>query len=103
MLQTLTTAADLILAAPPTPDPAAPTNDGSFLNTAGVVTFLLSWVAPIMCAVLGAIFLGRAKNGEVSKVLTSSGIALVGFAFIGGAIALPLIGDDIVNLFISAK
>lgn len=81
-----------ILAAEPAPP--APTG----FNTEGVVTFLASKVAPILLAVLGVIFIGRASKGEISKVLTSSAIAIVGLAFIAGAATLFFVGDYLINL-----
>lgn len=105
MLTTLTSAlvdvqTAMILAAPD-PKPTAGAGDGhTIIDTGGILTFLLSWVAPILLAVLGLIFIGRAKGGQVSSVMTSSGIAMVGLAFLGGAGALVLLGDDIVNLII---
>lgn len=78
-----------------TPKPKQPTG----INTEGVVKFLLSRIAPIFLAVLGLIFIGRAGKGEVSKVVTSSAIAIVGLAFIGGALALIFLGGYLVDLF----
>lgn len=68
------------------------------INTEGVVTFFASKVAPILLAVLGVIFIGRASRGEISKVLTSSAIAIVGLAFIAGAATLFFVGDYLINL-----
>jgi len=63
---------------------------------------ILGWfartIAPILLAVLGVIFIGRASRGEVSKVLTSSAIALIGIAFIVGAGALFLFGQSLINI-----
>ncbi|SDY12132.1 hypothetical protein SAMN05444365_101740 [Micromonospora pattaloongensis] len=81
-------ALDIVLAAP------APTG----FNTEGVVSFLASKIAPILLAVLGVIFIGRASRGEISKVLTSSAIAIVGLAFIAGAATLFFVGDYLINL-----
>lgn len=75
---------------------AAPEPKG--INTEGVVTFFASKIAPILLAVLGVIFIGRASRGEISKVLTSSAIAIVGLAFIAGAATLFFIGDFLINL-----
>jgi len=80
--------------AAPTAEPEAPTG----FNTEGVVSFLASKVAPILLAVLGVIFIGRASKGEISKVLTSSAIAIVGLAFIAGAATLFFVGDYLINL-----
>lgn len=68
------------------------------INTEGVVTFFASKIAPILLAVLGVIFIGRASRGEISKVLTSSAIAIVGLAFIAGAATLFFIGDYLIDL-----
>ena len=78
---------------------AAPEPKG--INTAGVVTFFASNIAPILLAVLGIIFIGRASRGEISKVLTSSAIAIVGLAFIAGAATLFFVGDYIIDLIFS--
>ncbi|BFU41942.1 hypothetical protein [Krasilnikovia sp. MM14-A1004] len=68
------------------------------INTEGVVTFFASNIAPILLAVLGVIFIGRASRGEISRVLTSSAIAIVGLAFIAGAATLFFVGDYLINL-----
>ena len=75
---------------------AAPAPTG--IDTQGVVTFFASNIAPILLAVLGVIFIGRASRGEISKVLTSSAIAIVGLAFIAGAATLFFVGDYIIKL-----
>jgi len=84
----------LSLLAAPAGEPDAPTG----FNTEGVVSFLASKVAPILLALLGVIFIGRASKGEISKVLTSSAIAIVGLAFIAGAATLFFVGDYLINL-----
>lgn len=68
------------------------------IDTNGIVTFFATNIAPILLAVLGVIFIGRASRGEVSKVLTSSAIAIVGLAFIAGATALFFVGDFLIDL-----
>jgi hypothetical protein len=75
---------------------AAPAPTG--IDTSGVVSFFASKIAPILLAVLGVIFIGRASRGEISKVLTSSAIAIVGLAFIAGAATLFFVGDYIIKL-----
>ena len=75
---------------------AAPEPKG--LNTEGIVKFFASNVAPILLAVLGVIFIGRASRGEISKVLTSSAIAIVGLVFIAGAATMFFVGDYIISL-----
>jgi len=74
---------------------AAPAKE---IDTTGILAFFASKIAPILLAVLGIIFIGRASKGEVSRVLTSSAIAIVGLAFIGGAVILIGFGTDLVNL-----
>ncbi|MEV6488152.1 hypothetical protein AB0M20_05850 [Actinoplanes sp. NPDC051633] len=71
------------------------------INTEGVVSFFAGNIAPILLAVLGVIFIGRASRGEISKVLTSSAIAIVGLAFIAGAATLFFLGDYLIDLIFS--
>lgn len=85
----LHTLASLPLAAEPEP---------TGINTNGVVTFFATKIAPILLAVLGVIFIGRASRGEISKVLTSSAIAIVGLAFIAGAATLFVVGEYLIDL-----
>jgi hypothetical protein len=75
--------------------------DPKGINTEGVVTFFASKIAPILLAILGVIFIGRAGRGEISKVLTSSAIAIVGLAFIAGAATLFFVGDFLIDLIFS--
>lgn len=79
--------------AAPSPSPAP-----KDINTQGIVSFFASKIAPILLAVLGVIFLGRAGKGELSKVLTSSAIAIIGLAFIAGAVSLFFVGDYLIGL-----
>ncbi|HZE37722.1 MAG TPA: hypothetical protein VE172_02830 [Stackebrandtia sp.] len=71
------------------------------INTQGIISFFLSKIAPILLAVLGIIFIARANKGEVSRVLTSSTIAIVGLAFIAGAVTLVLVGKGLVDVLFS--
>jgi hypothetical protein len=77
---------------------ASAAGEPSGINTQGIVTFFASKIAPILLAVLGVIFIGRASKGEISKVLTSSAIAIVGLAFIAGAATLFFVGDYLIDL-----
>jgi hypothetical protein len=86
--------AQTLLAAEPSPPPGPATP----INTTGVVNFIATKIAPILLAVLGVIFISRAGKGEMSKVLTSSAIAIVGLAFIAGAGALFLFGESLITL-----
>jgi hypothetical protein len=76
----------------------APTPGPKEINTDGLIQFFASKIAPILLAVLGIVFIGRASRGEVSKVLTSSAIAIIGLCFIAGAVSLFFIGDYLINL-----
>jgi hypothetical protein len=68
------------------------------INTEGILTFFASKIAPILLAILGVIFIGRASKGEVSRVMTSSAIAIIGLAFIAGAATLLVVGDTLIKL-----
>lgn len=81
--------ADAVLAAPD-PKGGIATND--------ILTFFATKISPILLAILGVIFIGRASKGEVSKVLTSSAIAIIGVAFIVGAGALLLVGENLIDI-----
>jgi hypothetical protein len=80
--------------ADPTPAPTIP----AVVNTTGILTFFASRIAPILLGFLGVIFLSRARNGEVNRVVTSSGISIVGLAFLAGAGSLLFLGGDLVKL-----
>ena len=75
-----------------------PTPAPKEINTDGVLTFFATKITPILLAVLGIIFIGRASKGEVSRVLTSSAIAIIGLGFIAGAATLFFVGGSLVNL-----
>ena len=77
----------------------APGDPKGQIATANILKFVASKIAPILLAVLGVIFIGRASKGEVSKVLTSSAIAIIGLAFIAGAATLLLVGNSLINIF----
>ena len=68
------------------------------INTTGVIDFIATKIAPILLAFLGVVFISRAGKGEMSKVLTSSAIAIVGLAFIAGAGLMFVFGQGLVNL-----
>lgn len=96
LMETATSTAAHMLSALASTPLAEPAPKG--IDTEGVVTFFASKIAPILLAVLGVIFIGRASRGEISKVLTSSAIAIVGLAFIAGAATLFFIGDYLIDL-----
>jgi hypothetical protein len=81
------------LAQAPTPD-----NQPKQINTDGILNFFATKITPILLAVLGIIFIGRASRGEISRVLTSSAIAIIGLAFIAGAATLLFFGGSIIDL-----
>jgi uncharacterized membrane protein len=68
------------------------------INTDGIVAAITRFVVPLLLAVLGVIFISRAGKGEMSRVLTSSAIAIIGLAFIAGAATLFLFGEKLVHL-----
>jgi hypothetical protein len=82
------------LSPPSAPALAAPGE----LNTEGILTFFASKIAPILLAILGVIFIGRASKGEVSRVLTSSAIAIIGLGFIAGAATLLIVGESLIKM-----
>jgi hypothetical protein len=77
---------------------AAPNPPGKEVDTDSILSFFASKIAPILLAVLGVIFIGRASKGEVSRVLTSSAIAIIGLAFIAGAATLFFVGETLIDL-----
>lgn len=79
--------------AEPTPDPGP-----GPVDTNEILKFFSSKIAPILLAVLGVIFIGRASKGEISRVLTSSAIAIIGVGFIAGAALLFAFGKSLVDL-----
>ena len=64
----------------------------------GCGAFFATKITPILLAVLGIIFIGRASKGEVSRVLTSSVIAIIGLAFVAGAATLFFVGDSLISI-----
>jgi hypothetical protein len=76
----------------------APTPAPKEINTDGILSFFATKITPILLAVLGIIFIGRASRGEISRVLTSSAIAIIGLAFIAGAATLLFFGGSIIDL-----
>jgi len=76
----------------------SPTPGGNGVNTDKVLGFFVKNIVPILLAALGVIFIGRAGKGEMSKVMTSSAIAIVGLLFIAGAGAFFFFGEYLVGL-----
>jgi hypothetical protein len=88
-----------VRAVEPTPSPVP----SPVLNTNGIVSFIATKVTPILLAALGVIFISRAGKGEMSRVLTSSAIAIIGLGFIAGATLLFLFGKHLVNLILGTS
>src|SRR3954462_11699499 len=79
------------------PQPPTPPDHPSDIDTNKVITFFGTKIAPILLGILGVIFIGRASKGEVSKVITSSAIAIIGMVFIAGALSLFFLGDYLLS------
>src|SRR5262249_1781640 len=84
-------------------DPTPTHGPSPVLNTNGMIDALTKCVVPILLAALGVIFISRAGKGEMSKVLTSSAIAIIGLAFIAGAGLLFLFGKKLVDLILGTS
>jgi hypothetical protein len=84
----------LMVIAAPTPSPAP----SPVINTNGIVDFIATKIAPILLAALGVMIISRAGKGEVSRVLTTSAIAIIGIGFIAGGTAMFFFGKNLVNL-----
>jgi hypothetical protein len=95
LAQFTSAASDAAVATVPTLLAVEPTPQ---IDTNGVVEFLATKIAPILLAVLGVIFISRAGKGEMSRVLTSSAIAIIGLAFIAGAGLVFFFGKSLVKL-----
>ena len=80
------------------PTPTESPVPGPEINTPGIRNFIITKIVPILLAVLGVIFISRAGKGEMSRVLTSTGIAIIGLVFIAGAAALMVFGRGLVDL-----
>nr|WP_239152700.1 hypothetical protein [Virgisporangium aurantiacum] len=78
--------------------PATPDFHRGEVDTNGILSFFASKIAPILLVVLGVIFIARASKGEVSRVLTSSAIAIIGLAFIAGAATLFFVGGSLIDV-----
>jgi len=98
IVSTLAHLAGLATDAAPVVAQASAQPSPDIINTSGVVDFIATKITPILLAILGVSFISRAGKGEMSKVLTSSAIAIVGLAFIVGAGALFFLGEGLVNL-----
>lgn len=101
LIETLTALTDAALAAPTDPPSTPPTGGTSnIIDTSGIVTWFATIIAPILIGGLGIVILARARQGQVSASLTSSGVAILGIVMIVGGGALMAFGDDIVNLIL---
>lgn len=83
---TVRTAVDLLAGEPA---------DGGGLNTTGVVTFVATKIVPIVLAVIGLFITGKSAKGNWSEAVSTSGIALLGLLFIGGAFLLFAFGESL--------
>ena len=93
-----TSMTDAVLAWAAQPAPTPTTGDGSVVDRGGIIQFIITKIAPILLAVIGVIFISRAGKGEMSRVLTSSAIAILGIVFIVGGIAMFAFSQGLVTL-----
>jgi hypothetical protein len=85
--QAVTSLADQVVAA-----------DGG-INTEGVVTFVATKIVPIVLAVIGLYITGKSARGNWSEAISTSGIAILGLLFIGGAFLLFAFGSTLAKTF----
>jgi hypothetical protein len=78
--------------ATPTPSPEPGIDSSDIRN------FLITKIGPILLAAVGVVIVSRAGKGEMSRVLTSSGIVIMGIGFLVGGIALLAFGNHLVDL-----
>ncbi|HKO34021.1 MAG TPA: hypothetical protein VJY85_09770 [Candidatus Limnocylindria bacterium] len=84
------------------PTPSQTPEPAPVINTDGIRDFIISKIVPILLAALGVLFISRAGKGEMSRVLTSTGIAIIGISFIAGAAAIAVFGRSLVDLIFAA-
>jgi hypothetical protein len=96
------TVQDALALAPPTPTPSAsvPPDSPVIVNTPDVVGAAAKYVVPLLMCLTGLVIMSRSRNGQVSKVVTSGGISIIGIMFIAGGGLFFAVGEKIVNLFI---
>jgi hypothetical protein len=90
--------ASIIDAAAVLGEPSQSPVPGPQLNTDGITAFIVTRIVPILLAVLGVYFISRAGKGEISRMLTSTSIVIIGLVFIAGAAALVIFGRALVGL-----
>jgi hypothetical protein len=99
----LASAGAFLAQAPPSPGPGSPPADSPGIDTTGIIKFFAMWIAPIPIAILGVIFLFRSPQGQVSRVVTSSWIAIAGIIFLASALVLPMFGGTLVDLIFTGE
>lgn len=67
-------------------------------NSSGVVTFIITKIVPIILAIIGVFILSQSGKGQWSRALNTSGIALLGLVFLGGAGFLFAFGEGVARL-----
>ena len=72
------------------------------VNTQGVVTFVATKIVPIVLAVIGLFITGKSAKGNWSEAISTSGIAILGLIFIGGAFLLFAFGDTLARTIFGA-
>lgn len=99
--QLLQTVQDMVLVAAPSAPPAEPAITN--VNTQGILTWVATYIAPVIVAVTGVAILNRARGGHVSQVVTTTGITILGVVVMAAAPVLFVFGDVIVDLVFATK
>jgi hypothetical protein len=67
-------------------------------NSQGLADFLISKILPLILVFIGIGIVAVSRKGNMSQVMTTLIIAVVGLVFIGGAGALVAFGDEIAGI-----
>ncbi len=90
---------NLLAAAPPSPTPTP--QPGAGIDTTGIVGFLVGQILPVLVVIVGLVVIGRSKQGQWAKVISTVGILLIGVFLIGGAGTLASLGKFFAELILS--
>jgi hypothetical protein len=82
------------------PEPTSTPEPTGEINTTGILGFFAKAIVPILLGALGVVFMTKAFLGNISQVMSSSMIAIIGLAMLAGATTLFFVGDELVNLMV---